>query len=114
MSIIFIPDTETGELVGVESNDDVAVHAVDGQGKYIGLVTLTQGITWSPTPPPPGEWTWNGANWIRDAATLDELKILKWAEIKGARALAIDDPLVTPYGAFDCDPTAVLILLMPC
>lgn len=44
-----------------------------------------------------------GGSILPDASTsLDTAKMRKWAQIKQARAGAIDAPLATPYGVFDC------------
>lgn len=45
---------------------------------------------------------WQTKQWY-DPRTLDDLRAVKWTEIKQARAEAIDAPLVTPYGIFDSD-----------
>jgi hypothetical protein len=37
---------------------------------------------------------------------LDALKLAKWAVLKDARTAAIDAPLTTPYGSFDCTPAS--------
>ena len=38
-----------------------------------------------------------------DPRTLSDLKSAQWTQIKQARAAAIQNPLVTPYGTFDAD-----------
>ncbi len=86
----------------VESNDSIIAHAVDSNGLYIGLIPLTsQTIHVSGPPPTPVGWFWNTGKWVKLPPTLQELKDLKWEEIKTIRIAKIDAPLETPYGVFD-------------
>ena len=43
--------------------------------------------------------------WV-DTITLDDRKGIKWSEMKAAREAAFNAPLVTPFGVFDCTPSA--------
>jgi hypothetical protein len=51
--------------------------------------------------------TFSDASVITDGIdSLDNLKMKRWAYIKQSRTDAIASPLTTPYGVFDCTPTA--------
>ncbi len=102
MSLISVIDPETGIASLQESNDTVIYHLVDSNGEYMGLMEMQPGSTHVPSPPPGADWFWNDNKWEKKPPTLLELQDAKWEEIKVARAEAIDAPLETPFGVFDC------------
>lgn len=59
-------------------------------------------VAFPPQPSPNHTFDWATKQW-KDTRTLAELKAAKWEEIKRARDAAINAPLTTPYGVFDCD-----------
>lgn len=86
----------------IERLTDAAGHTLDGHT----LVRLAEALTGWPAPEPgrtlrctpQGQVLWH------DPRTLDDLKAARWAQIKAVRAAAIDAPLATLYGRFDCGP----------
>lgn len=62
-------------------------------------------FAWTPRPDPAAvPYLRDGVVEWHDPRTLDDLKAARWAVVKTARAAAIDAPLSTPYGTFDCGP----------
>lgn len=97
------------------------LYRFDAAGRYLGWIVQDRPLEdyagrtdLTPVEPPAeqaGYWRhWTGAAWeqVADAAgpTLEQLKALKWAEMKAARRDAIQAPLATPYGTFDADEEA--------
>lgn len=68
---------------------------------YIDLSNNTP-VVFPPKPNKDVKWDWSVKAWI-DSRTLDEIKNAKWSEIKLARLKNLANPLVTPYGIFDCN-----------
>jgi hypothetical protein len=56
-------------------------------------------------PPKPDKnytWDWGTKSWV-DIRAIEEIKNAKWGKIKLARLKNLANPLVTPYGTFDCN-----------
>lgn len=94
MSTAAIYDPATGQILRViDGPDDVlAIQAQDGEA----MLLVPKGTSDATHHIEDGELV-EGA---LDLRSLDEHKAAKWAELKRARAAAIDAPLVTPYGTF--------------
>lgn len=60
-----------------------------------------QVLTIPPAPDDSHEWNWTSKAWV--VKGMDDLRNSKWELMKAARAIAIEAPLVTPYGTFDAD-----------
>lgn len=58
-----------------------------------------------PEQPPNTIWNVNAKVW-EDIRTVDDVKATKWSEMKQAREAAFSAPLTTPFGVFDCTPSA--------
>lgn len=91
----------------VRSNDS----AIEGLGSYYTHYisnstaieyTEQQKILKSQKPKYPAAWSNETMSWV-DLRSLEQLKVSKWEEVKQARQLADESPLITPYGVFDAD-----------
>jgi hypothetical protein len=54
---------------------------------------------------PHSRWDNRAMAWV-DARPLEALRADRWAQIKGARAAAMDAPIDTAFGVFDADPAS--------
>jgi hypothetical protein len=98
----------TGELIGIANVDDIASNtpigatSVEGYPPDINSYRLNN--TWVTKPIQPSHiHTWNKTTKVwEDARTIDEIRNLKWEQIKQWRATAIATNLTTPYGIFQC------------
>jgi hypothetical protein len=89
-----------GEAVLQGRADDSTHYVADGA-----LVAYTSEERARKAARPAGPCAWSNATraWI-DLRTLEQRRAERWAQIKAARAAAIDAPLAVPgVGAFDCD-----------
>lgn len=76
-----------GDVVEVESNENVVVHAVDLDGFYVGLVAQEDALQVCSCAPPPGSWRWVDGEWQRHR-TLDEVKLQALTDIDAFAGLA--------------------------
>jgi hypothetical protein len=90
---------QPGESALVGDADDLSHYVAGGE---LVLYAPDEAAAKASRPAWAAGWSNTAMGWI-DPRTLADLKAAKWAEIKTARAAAIDAPLVTPYGTFDSD-----------
>lgn len=105
-------DPATGEVAQTGSCPDEAfeLQARDGleliEGTYPSDRFFHDGqgmVEFPPQPSPVHVWDFGQSQWV-DPRTLDDLKALRWEEMKVLRQQAIEAPLLTAYGVFDADP----------
>lgn len=104
------------DMLAVQAGD--GEHAVQGRGRpdthcvrdgTLCTFTPAQRQRLAHRPGPWAVWSLAAMDW-HDPRTaseaLDDAKASAWADVKAARAAAINGPITTPWGRFDADPAS--------